>query len=535
MVSGKGVKILDVERVPGFSPPTGMQRRYLVKWLDAIAEGKREKPPLPDDPHLNEWRSNSWWNVLGELDAQKISLVERYLHVPLNPLQASPSLRQKVLVTIAVDKDAEIGSRKFAVSVLNGMSPPRPLLITKEPQIEERLFVPAKRRDLSPVKAGKIPAVLNGQIMPGETDRFELDLEAGTKIALQTVGREFQPYIGDAVPGFFNPVLRILDPDGKECAFADDNGFHPDPVVAFTPAKTGKYILEIRDNLFRGREDFVYSILVSKDGEKTSYENLGIWKTPVAEIKDGRVFKGAVTEKGRSVRHRINIASAGKYAFDLRARRIGSRLDARMALRDRDGKILKKFDDIEETVHVGALIQGECDPRGVFEFGKPGTYEIEIADASSFAGKDYFYELSIAKEKPGVEIWMSASGLAGRPWASASIDFHVIRKGGFSGSVKILPSKDLSFKPSVIPAGTNSMPVRVFLTTEKEYRFKNVDIKAEVVLDGKKTIVPVNTGDKYNQAFAWDHILPADSFLIRRYPPPPPKKKKLPNNARKRP
>jgi hypothetical protein len=79
------------------------------------------------------------------------------------------------------------------------------------------------------------------------------------------------------------------------------------------------------------------------------------------------------------------------------------------------------------------------------------------------------------------------------------------------------------------------MPVRVFLTTEKEYRFKNVDIKAEVVLDGKKTIVPVNTGDKYNQAFAWDHILPADSFLIRRYPPPPPKKKKLPNNERKRP
>lgn len=526
-LSGDGVKILEVENVPGFSPPASMQRRYLTKWLDAIAEGKREKPPLPDDPRLNEWRSNRWWNVLGELDAQKLSLVERYLYVPQNALQMTPSLRQSVLVTIAVDKDAKVGSRKLLVSAINGMSPPRPVLITEEPQLEERLYAPPKRRDLSPLPVKELPVILNGQIMPGETDKFELPLVAGEKICLQVVGREFQPYIGDAVPGFFNPVLKVVDPNGKECAFADDFGFHPDPVLEFVPKTSGRYVLEVRDNLFRGRADFVYSIAVTKGAQNRPYGKLSIWQSPVSEIKEGRLFKGELSGAGRKSRHRINISSPGRYVFDLRARRIASRLDARMVLRDRDGKVLKDFDDIEEQLHIGALIQGECDPYGTYEFKKQGTYELEISDATGFGGEKYFYELLVDKEKQGVEIWMSVSGLAGRPWARADVAFNVIRKGGFNGKVKLLPPKDLRFTPVEIPAGTNSIPVKVNLAPGNDFNeLKKVDIKAEVVLNSKKTIIPVKVGDKYNQAFAWDHILPADAFMIYRYRPQPPKKNK---------
>ena len=49
MLSGPGgVRVTEVEAVPGFPNPTGDQRRYLVKWLAQIAEGNREQPPLPD-------------------------------------------------------------------------------------------------------------------------------------------------------------------------------------------------------------------------------------------------------------------------------------------------------------------------------------------------------------------------------------------------------------------------------------------------------------------------------------------------------
>jgi hypothetical protein len=415
------------------------------------------------------------------------------------------------------------------------MSPPRPLLITDEPQLSERLYAPPSRRDYSPVSVMKLPTILNGQIMPGEKDEFELSLVADEKVCLQVVGRELQPYIGDAVPGFFNPVVKIFGPDGKECAFADDYGFHPDPILEFVPKTTGRYVLEIRDNLFRGRQDFVYSIAVTKGDGKRPYEKLKIWNSPLKDDLKGRLFKGVVSKPKRKVRHRLNITEKGRYVFDLRARRIASFLDAQMTLRDRDGRILKTFDDVENTLHIGTLIQGECDPCGVYEFTKTGTYELVICDAAGFGGKDYFYELLVDKETPGVEVWMSSSGIAGRPWAGANIEFNVVRKGGFEGKVKLIPPSDLRISPLEIPAGTNSLAVKISLSPREEYdTLKSVDIMAEVELNGKKTVIPVNVGDKYNQAFAWDHILPADSFMLYRYRPLPPKKKAKNNKPKRR-
>ena len=52
--SRAGLRVLKIENVPNFSPPTGSQRKHLVKWLDGIAAGRPEEPPLPDDPHLDE-------------------------------------------------------------------------------------------------------------------------------------------------------------------------------------------------------------------------------------------------------------------------------------------------------------------------------------------------------------------------------------------------------------------------------------------------------------------------------------------------
>ena len=82
--------------------------------------------------------------------------------------------------------------------------------------------------------------------------------------AFTVTARELQPYIGDAVPGFFNPCLALKDSSGAVVAFADDESrFRPDPVLRFTPPRNDVYRLEIRDVLFRGRADFVYTIAVA--------------------------------------------------------------------------------------------------------------------------------------------------------------------------------------------------------------------------------------------------------------------------------
>jgi len=109
-----------------------------------------------------------------------------------------------------------------------------------------------------------LPVVINGQILPGDVDRFRFEVPKGTRLVAAVSARSLVPYLADAVPGWFQATLRLLDPKGNELAFSDDFRFLPDPVVYFEVPKDGEYILEIADSIYRGREDFVYRITVGQ-------------------------------------------------------------------------------------------------------------------------------------------------------------------------------------------------------------------------------------------------------------------------------
>ena len=167
-----------------------------------------------DDPHADEWRSNSWWRALGTLDAGQLAIVESDLYTPKNALQATPSLRQKLLVTVAVDAGAKTGRGELCLYGPAGISAPRPFSISAGRHVAEPLYVPPHRpaSKLSPIaipEGGLV--VLDGQILPGSTDAFPLRLAKGRRYRFKATARELQPYVGDAVPGFFNASLTLKD------------------------------------------------------------------------------------------------------------------------------------------------------------------------------------------------------------------------------------------------------------------------------------------------------------------------------------
>jgi len=53
--------------------------------------------------------------------------------------------------------------------------------------------------------------------------------------------------------------VTLFDAQGRELAYDDDYRFHPDPVLHYEVPKNGDYVLEIKDAIYRGREDFVLS------------------------------------------------------------------------------------------------------------------------------------------------------------------------------------------------------------------------------------------------------------------------------------
>ena len=554
-ISGGGVTVLSVDVVPGFSVPgTSGQRQHLKKWLDSIAKGVREEPPLPKDPHITEWRECAWWRKLGELDALQLSLVERDLFIPKNALQMSPSLRQKVIVTVYAEPDAKPGLRDLVIYGLSAASAPHPVYVTAAPHVEEPLYEPPHRRTGKPLPTrveAKSPVILDGQIMPGETDRFVFLFAKGERLRFTLVARELLPYIGDAVPGFFNAVLRLVGPNGEEVAFADDNSFRPDPVLETTIPESGDYILEVRDNLFRGREDFVYMVECEKldaADDAGSAPSEQCVSTPVQspapshplkveKYADEFVANGVVKCPG-GCEYEFEVPGPCTRMIEVEARALGSPLDPVVSLYSVSSgwwpfsgeRLLQTWDDKTNEVFVGSIAQSECDPVGSYSFTKAGRYKIRVADRVQSCGEDYFYTLTVREPSPDFMVYCNRSSFPVRDGVRTKAAIKVVRRDGFDGAVKLVGTPELRFEKGTIPAGSNEVTM-VAVGMLKRPGFHDADIFAEGTVGGRTLRRRVVPCDEVQQAFAWAHLLPASAFRFANalWTPTPPRKQGWPD------
>jgi hypothetical protein len=514
-----GLRVLGIETVPSFTPPPGTQRKHLVKWLDGIAAGNRTEPPKPDDPHISEWRSNSWWRILGELDALELSIVERYLFVSRNTLQSSPSLSQMTIVTIAAASDVRPGVYSAWLWDGNGISAPRPFLVSKAKRVAEPLYKPPHRPAAEPetVEVSDGGVVLDGQIMPGETDSFRLRLQKPVKYRFKVTARELQPYIGDAVPGFFNPAIVIRDGKGEVVASADDRArFRPDPVLDFRPKESGVYTLEIHDVLYRGRADFVYAISVSPCAVPPAAARPAARN---AENGKGGIFRGVVSKPGAVSKCSFAVDAPGPRVFEVTARAKGSPLDAVLTLRrESDGRILAVWDDVTNKIFIGTIPQAECDPAGRYDFAESGRYTAEISDRTGHGGAGYFWKLAVRGPKRDFRVYSARSVLPLYRGGTRKVDFIIDRKDGFAGDVTLEFPKKISAKNNVFTGGVERITVELKYRVREKIDCRPVEVFARAEIDGRTVRRKVTPCDECEQAFAWTHLVPAKTFLMRVLP-----------------
>ena len=109
-----------------------------------------------------------------------------------------------------------------------------------------------------------LPATLNGQIMPGGADRYRFAARKGIQLVAAVAARKLIPYLADAVPGWFQPALTLYDARGMSWPMPNATVFGPDPALHFVVPADGQYTMEIRDSIYRGREDFIYRIALGE-------------------------------------------------------------------------------------------------------------------------------------------------------------------------------------------------------------------------------------------------------------------------------
>ena len=217
----------------------------------------------------------------------------------------------------------------------------------------------------------------------------------------------------------------------------------------------------------------------------------------------------------------FEVKEPGEYVFDLLARRVGSPLDARLSiLGTAGGKPVAVFTDTTNLVFRGSLIQGECDPVGTCRLAV-GTYRLRVEDEAGKGGPAWSYVLRVHRPAPSFEVWTAKSSFAFRAFSgSPGMKVFVLRNGGFDGPVKLLETPDFRFVPSVVPAGTNMLKVAIFSKQRTQQDVREYQFKASAQINGKTQTVRIQPADEYNQAFAWDHLLPTHAFAIRIWPNP---------------
>ena len=535
-VSGDGVHVLNVVRVPHFPVANGLnQQKWLNGWMKAIMSGKRARPPFGvADRDLAGWVRHPWWETLDTLPPLEFSMVAHNLLTPRNALQMSPALAERLIVTIAAEPTAKPGVRDLVLFDGSGTTAPRPFFISTDPRAAEPLFMPPRTAKSNAAAARpkplRLPVVLDGQILPGETDVFTLSLDKGP-VSFAVTGRELQPYLGDAVPGFFNPVLRLTDASGRELAFADDFSYLPDPILTTDIPAAGTYRLEIRDNLFRGRSDFVYAVTCRAGAPADASVRARAFACyPPPATHDPACTTGAVcltgtlTRPGQTIRHIVPIREPSDWTFALFARRQGSPLDGVLRLYGpctpdpaAEPPLLATWDDATNDVLVGSIPQTTCDPVGRWRFDRAGDYLVTVSDRIGAAGDEYRYTLRLAPTEPSFDVYTTKSSLLCLRGKRDKMRFkvRVVRRNVFDGPITLEDTGDLHFDRGTIPAGTNEMTV-VCSPVRRDWdgsRRLTPTARAEI-RPGVIRRRPVVTADEAEQAFAYTHLLPARGLSL---------------------
>ena len=516
VVSGKGVQATLIEHV---KPLNGKQINLL---RDRLKELQQKVKPVKK----GKGKAGDETETAGEPEAEinlatmekEMAEIKEKLANPKNRNRKNPQLSEDVILRVKLAADAEPGKREVRLKTALGLSNPVTFHVGQLPEYVEK---EPKNKAQDTEVLSELPLVINGQIMPGDVDRFRLKLNKGTRLVMAASARELTPYLADAVPGWFQATLALYDASGNELAYADDYRFNPDPVLFYEIPGDGEYVLEIKDAIYRGREDFVYRIAVGelpfvtnifplggRVGAKTTVEMKG-WNLPVNELavdandkepgiipvslrKDALVsnrmpfavdtlpellekepnnkqagahkvtlpviVNGRIHKPGDCDVFRFEGRAGDDIVAEVYARRLSSPLDSVLKLTDANGHIMTANDDYEDK--GAGLTTHHADSMLRTSLPSNGTYYLHIGDAQTKGGQAYGYRLRISPPRPDFELRVVPSSINARAGSTIPITVYALRKDGFTDDITVTlkdAPKGFTLKGNRVPAGKDQV------------------------------------------------------------------------------
>ena len=551
-VTGSGVTARVVEYCKPFRNLNGDQRKWLQARLKYVQETRQVeldrtstlKPELPEEPNGVVLPQHPLLRNLDDKSLRELAHIREILFAPRKKQQINRQLAECVILEVTVGRRAAIGPRELRLVSGTGITNPMVFHIGRLPEVQElepnsrQAFMPIKglpaRTPLPEPTVLVLPVVLNGQILPGDVDRFRFYAKRGDALLIKTDARTLIPYLADAVPGWFQAVVTLYDDQGKEVAYADDDRFHPDPVFSYTLRKTGQYELAIRDALYRGREDFVYRIQIGKPPfvKKTSAPELSpvpglpeFLETEGQEIMtvDLPVLaKGSIAPAGDTDVYRFLGRARDTIAMEVTSRSLDASLDSLVRLMDANGRVVAWNDDhVLKDAHLykdlAGLVTHHADSYLVAQLPIDGLFDVQISDAQHHGGPDHGYCLRIARAQGDFALRTALSGLAVRVGSGVKLTVHALRKEGYTGPIDIEltgASSGFSIQNGRIPEGKDQATITLKAPRRRIAEPVQLHLQGTARINGQTIARAVVPADDVMQAFLYRHLVPAETLTV---------------------
>jgi hypothetical protein len=505
---------------------------------------------------------------------------------------SNPALAESVTLQIAIAADAAAGQREFRLATQAGLSNPVIFCIGQLPEYLEPLPQTGPEPTIPEAPMGiPLPATINGRIIPrtspqrpaqqftpGDSDRFRFRAVRGQNLVIAAHARQLMPYLADAVPGWFQAVLTLYDSAGKEVAYNDDFRFQPDPVLHYLVPRDGEYVVEIRDALYRGREDFVYRIdagelpfitsIFPLGGRSGAPTRVGVqgWNLPAnvmtirpeqetglqyaamtlrglvsnsvpfaldtlpemaerepndsqkkaRKIKLPVVINGRIDRPGDQDVFRFEARAGDRVVAEVWSRRLGSPVDSFLRLADAKGRQLAFNDDFEDE--GSGLETHHADSRISAALPAKGTYYLFLSDAQRNGGPEYAYRLRLGPPRPDFEIRVVPSSLTvSAGGGTIPVTAYALRKDGFAGEIRLqLKGAPPGFTLSGgrIPAGQDRINCTLTNLPLPPRESLDLTLEGTALIDNRTVIRRAVPADDRMQAFAYHHLLAAKELKV---------------------
>ncbi|MEI8309592.1 MAG: hypothetical protein WCH98_02430 [Verrucomicrobiota bacterium] len=578
-VSGKGVAVT----VTGYIKPLPQKR--FNEFRDSIAEHRKQ---AMDSMQADKTRKEKPADIVAILQEDGATDEEirlfRIMQAQRNDPKRQPNnqLAETVALRLEISPDAAKGPRTLRLYGKSGITNPLSLLVGDFPELSKP--VSTEPPPPSPPVV-QFPVILNGQILPGQTDRYVFHAAKGEQLVFVAQARDLIPYLADAVPGWFEPVMTIQDAAGKPLVSAQSFRFAPDPVLAFDVKESGDYTLLIRDALYRGREDFVYRITAGKipfvtgifplgalSGSNANIEVFG-WNLPrqrvslavppgegiekVPQLSNGfattdvafahaefaeplaaepdndpahaepvavpATVNGRIDYPGDADVFSIKCKKGTPVVVEILARRLNSPLDSFLRITDADGKQLACNDDLDDK--ESGLLTHHADSRIDFMPPSNGQFFMHLSDAQRQGGAEYAYRLRIDRPRPDFALRVVPSGINGAPGTTVPVTIYAVRKDGFAGEIDVSTSTaGYLLSGGRIPAGSDSVTATLTFPETAKGTPLPLEVTGTAEISGSKVSRKAMPADDMLQAFIYHQLVPAPELLAYPVPDRPPRK-----------